>query len=57
MKLFAWLTELFLSAFQITRPAPQQRQRAEILIGGLTLGALLLGAGLLVGMLLWALNA
>ena len=57
MKLFAWLTELFLSAFQFTRPAPQQRQRAEILIGGLTLGALLLGAGLLVGMLLWALNA
>ena len=54
MKLLSILTEVFLQAFQITRPAPEKRQRAEMLIGGLTLLVLLAGAGLLLGMLVWA---
>ncbi len=57
MKLLATLTEVFINAFQITRPAPEQQQRAEILIGGLTLLVLLAGAGLLAGMLFWAFHA
>ena len=57
MKLLAALTELFLNAFQITRPRLEQQRRAQLFIGGLTLLILLMGAGLLVGMLVWAFGA
>ena len=57
MKLLAALTELFLNAFQITRPGPEQQQKAQRLIGGLMLLVLFLVAGLLVGMLVWAFRA
>ena len=54
MKLLAALTEFFINAFQITRPRPDQQQRAQIIIGGLTLVVLLLVLGLIVGMLVSA---
>ncbi len=57
MKLLPALTELFLNAFQITRPRPEQRSQAERVIGGLMLLVLVLVAGLLVGMLVWAFHA
>ncbi len=56
-QLFAALTELFLNAFQITRPRPEQQQRAQMLIGGLTLVVVVGVLGLLVGMLVWAFHA
>ncbi len=57
MGLLAILTEFFVQAFQITRPRPEQQRRAELILGGLTLAALLLVAALLAGMLLWAMRA
>jgi hypothetical protein len=43
MKLLAWLTETFIATFGITRPRPEQRRIAHMLIGGFVL-ALILGA-------------
>jgi hypothetical protein len=57
MRVLAALTELFVNAFQITRPRPEQQKQAEWIIGGTTLLFLLLAAGLLIGMLVWALHA
>jgi hypothetical protein len=57
MRVLAALTELFVNAFQITRPRPEQRKQAEWIIGGTTLLFILLAAGLLIGMLVWAFHA
>ncbi len=57
MKLLAAMTELFVQAFQVTRPQPDQQHRVQILIGGLTLLVLLIVATLIAGMLIWASQA
>ena len=51
MKLLAILTEIFLQAFQITRPKPHQERAARMIIGGLMLATGLFAIGLLVWML------
>jgi len=42
MKLLAWLTEGFITVFGITRPRPEQRRIAQIVIGGFLLAFVLL---------------
>jgi hypothetical protein len=37
MKLLAWLTELFIDTFGITRPRPEQQTTANLVIGGFLL--------------------
>jgi hypothetical protein len=37
MKLLAYLTELFIDTFGITRPKPEQQRTANLLIGGFLL--------------------
>ncbi|WP_158750851.1 hypothetical protein [Acidobacterium sp. S8] len=37
MKLLAYLTELFIDTFGITRPKPEQRRTANLVIGGFLL--------------------
>ncbi|HEY0784729.1 MAG TPA: hypothetical protein VGD62_02590 [Acidobacteriaceae bacterium] len=56
MRVLAMLTELFLSAFQITRPRPEQEQRTQLVIGGLMLLVLGVVAVLLAGLLVWAVH-
>ena len=51
MRLFAFLTEIFLQAFQITRPKPHQELVAQRVIGGLMLASGFLAIGVLVWML------
>ncbi len=46
MKILAWLTEIFLNTFGITRPRPEQERTAQIVIGGFLLVFLLLIASL-----------
>ncbi len=46
MKILAWLTEIFLNTFGITRPRPEQERTAQIVIGGFLLAVLLLIASL-----------
>ena len=53
MKLLAFLTEVFLQAFQITRPKPHQERVAQIIIGGL----MLLCGFVAVGALVWMLRS
>lgn len=53
MKLLAWLTEVFINTFGITRPRPEQERRAQLLIGGFVL-ALLFGGFALIALLLLA---
>lgn len=45
MKLLAYLTELFIDTFGITRPKPEQERTANLVIGGfmLVFGAVVLG--------------
>jgi hypothetical protein len=45
MKLLAWLTELFIDTFGITRPRPEQQTTANLVIGGflLAFGFVVLG--------------
>lgn len=38
MKLLAYITDTFIDIFGITRPQPEQRWMANLLIGGCTLG-------------------
>jgi hypothetical protein len=57
MKPLSILTEFFLNAFQITRPAPDQRRRVELILGGAVLAALSLAAAFLGGLLVWAFHA
>jgi len=37
MKLLAYLTELFIDTFGITRPKPEQQRTANLVIGGFML--------------------
>ena len=37
MKLLAYLTELFIDTFGITRPRPEQQRTANLVIGGFLL--------------------
>lgn len=37
MKLLAYLTELFIDTFGITRPKPEQQRTANLVIGGFLL--------------------
>lgn len=46
MRILAWLTEMFLTTFGITRPRPEQERTAQIVIGGFLLAFLLLIASL-----------
>ncbi|HTX40396.1 MAG TPA: hypothetical protein VMD25_01110 [Acidobacteriaceae bacterium] len=46
MKVLAWLTEIFLNTFGITRPRPEQERTAQIVIGGFLLAVLLVIASL-----------
>ena len=41
MKLLAWLTEIFIATFGITHPRPEQQRLANLLIGGILLGVLI----------------
>jgi hypothetical protein len=51
MKLLAWLTEIFINTFGITRPRPEQERVAQIVIGGFLL-AFILGAAAILAFLL-----
>jgi high-affinity Fe2+/Pb2+ permease len=53
MKLLAWLTETFIATFGITHPRPEQQRMANLLIGGLVLGALIVVSGV-IGFLIFA---
>ncbi|MBV8672368.1 MAG: hypothetical protein JOZ33_02950 [Acidobacteriaceae bacterium] len=53
MKLLAWLTETFIATFGITHPRPDQQRMANLLIGGLLLGVLLVVFGV-IGFLVFA---
>jgi hypothetical protein len=53
MKLLAWLTEVFINTFGITRPRPEQERRAQLLIGGFVL-AFMVGGIAMIGLLLFA---
>jgi len=57
MKLLATLTMLFVDAFGLTRPRPEQQRRAELIIGGAMAGAILVALGLIVAMFWWAFHA
>lgn len=37
MKLLAWITELFIETFGITRPKPEQQRTTNLVIGGFLL--------------------
>lgn len=57
MKLLAWITELFIETFGITRPKPDQQRMTNLVIGGflLAFAAIALGVvGFLVFQILMA---
>ena len=56
MKLLAWLTESFTAVFGITRPAPEQQRRANLLIGGFLL-TVILGAFGVVGLMVYLISS
>ncbi len=56
MKLLAWLTDIFISVFGVTRPRPEQRRLANLVIGGILLMAILVACGV-VGFLLFAISS
>jgi hypothetical protein len=56
MKLLAWLTEMFINTFGITRPRPEQQRMAQFVIGGFLL-AVILGATAILSLLLIATHA
>lgn len=56
MKLLAWLTETFTSVFGVTKPPPEQQKRANLLIGGFLLTAIL-GAFVTVGVMVYLIAA
>jgi hypothetical protein len=53
MKLLAWLTEIFINTFGITRPRPEQQRVAQFVIGGFLL-AVILGAAAILSFVLVA---
>lgn len=56
MRLFAWITEIFINTFGITRPRPEQERRAQILIGSFVL-ALMFGGVAIVAFFLFLIHA
>jgi hypothetical protein len=56
MKLLAWLTEIFVSVFGVTRPRPEQERTANLLIGGFLL-AVILGVFGAVGLLVFLISS
>ncbi len=55
MKLLAWLTETFIATFGITHPEPEQQRMANLLIGGLLLGVLIVVFGV-IGFLIFGIS-
>ena len=51
MKLLAYLTELFIDTFGITRPKPEQERTANLVIGGFLLLSGLIVLGILAFLL------
>lgn len=41
MKILSWITDAFIAVFGITEPQPEDRRRADLLIGGTILVLLL----------------
>jgi hypothetical protein len=48
MKLLAWITEIFINTFGITRPRPEQQRAAQLLIGGFVLMVVFGGVAVVV---------
>jgi hypothetical protein len=55
LKLLTWLTETFIATFGITHPRPEQQRMANILIGGILLGVMLVVFGV-IGFLVFAIS-
>jgi hypothetical protein len=55
MKFLAWLTEMFINTFGITRPRPEQQRAAQWIIGGFLL-AVIVGAAAITTFLLVAIH-
>jgi hypothetical protein len=56
VKLLAWLTEIFISVFGVTRPKPEQQRMANLLIGGFLLAVILVAFGA-VGLLVYLISS
>ena len=52
MKFLAWLTEIFINTFGITRPRPEQQRTAQFVIGGFLLAFILFAVAIVVFFLL-----
>ena len=48
MKLLAWLLEVFINTFGITRPRPEQQRMAQLLIGGFLLALIVFAIAVVV---------
>jgi hypothetical protein len=48
MKVLAWLLELFINTFGITRPRPEQERTAQLLIGGFLLTVILFAVSVVI---------
>jgi hypothetical protein len=48
MKFLAWLTEIFINTFGITRPRPEQQRTAQFVIGGFLLAFILFAVAIVV---------
>jgi len=56
MKLLAWLTDMFIQTFGITRPRPEQQRTAQLILGGFLL-AFILVVACVMGFLVYELHA
>jgi hypothetical protein len=56
MKIFAYLTEIFIAVFGITRPSPEQERLANLLIGSFVL-TLIAGACGVIGFTVYTLSS
>jgi hypothetical protein len=56
MKIFAYLTEIFIVVFGITRPSPEQERLANLLIGSFVL-TLIAGACGVIGFTVYTLSS
>lgn len=56
MKLLAWITELFIETFGITRPKPEQQRTTNLVIGGFLLAFTTIALGI-VGFLVFQITA
>jgi len=48
VKLLAWLLEVFINTFGITRPRPEQERTAQMVIGGFLLAVILFAIAIVV---------